>query len=261
MTNQPDLDPTERRARTRDLILTVQLATAKSRKRYAYARDAWASLDEPGQMAAQASRADAIGEAIELNRGLIVDMARTWRGVCDDLIPPDEVFAAAQEGYINSLILFDLGAGFEFSTYTTRAMRNTIVRMVDSLQPFGQSVSVTRAVQKVRTAVDNHLGSYGVQPTLGELAAATGLDERVIEDVLKMPMVLSGDGYDGDSEDGLLDETAAPDDTERQGEIDDAVALAEEMIGPEWRDMVGTPLGDEFVCEIIGARAREVFHV
>jgi len=256
VTNQPD-DPTERRARTRDLILTIQLATDKSRKRHAYAREAWAALDEPGQVAALVARADAIGEAVELNRGLIVNMARKWRGVCDDVIQPEEVFSAAQEGYINSLILFDLYAGFEFSTYVTRAMQHTIVRMVDDLQPFGQSVSVTRSIQLVRKASAAHLTAYGSQPTLGELVADTGLDTDVVKAVLKMPIVLSGDGFDGDSEDGLLDETAAPEDTEMQAEIAAAVARAEESFGPSWRDFVGSPLGDELLRVIVGTSDEE----
>lgn len=242
----------EMRARTRELIFAIQLASPYSRAKRAYARDAWEKLDEAGRQAAQVTRAEAIGEVIDINDGLIVAGSIRWRGVVSDSITEADVESACVEGVMRSLTRYDLERDVQFSTYATTAMDNTVFRMVDTMRPFGVDVSLVQAQSRVRAARSRHIEAYGVEPSLAELVDDTELTREVVKAVLSMPVVVSGDGFDGDDEYPLLDSIAAAEDTEFQSEVNAAVARAEERFGPAWRDFVGTPLGDELIRVIVG---------
>lgn len=247
------------RARTRELIFAVQIASPYSRARRAYARNAWDALDEAGQRAALVMRADAIGEVIEINDGLIIAGAIRWRGVVSDNVSEEDVEAACQEGLLRALTRFDLDRDVQFSTYATTAMNNTVYRMVDSMRPFGADVDMMQAQARVRAAKSAHVAAYGESPSLAEIVEATGLPRDMVRAVLSMPVVVSGDGFDGDDDAPAMEGVAAPEDTELQSEVNAAVARAEDRFGPLWRDFVGTPLGDELVRVIVGAD-HEVYY-
>lgn len=182
-------------------IRAVQIATPSSRERLGYARVAWEGMTVGQRAEAEAGREAALERVYQANRGLVVECARRWRGVESDVIDRADIEGAAGEGYIKSLLTFDLERGLEHSTHAMRCMQNAILRMVYEMQPWAQSANVTRAQQRIASFVDAYRRDHrGKTPSMDEIAAGTELDRRTIRFAQRIPAVVSGDGLDDDDQ-------------------------------------------------------------
>ena len=224
----------EYEAKTNDLILRIQIATPKSRERFAYAREAWAALDDAGRAAALASRADNIEALIEHNRGFIVLQQDNWRGICGRRIGYNDVEQAVLAGYIASIHGFDLERGWRHVTYAGWAIQTSVLKMFYALQDFANSESVTRLQLAVRRAQADHISQRGAPPTIEQIATATGAKPANVRMVLEIPELISGDGYELDhDENGSVPTLAthpAPENTESTVEAHSASALVTTLL-------------------------------
>lgn len=226
---------------TLDCIRDVQIATPYSRQRYTWAAEAWAALDEDGQRQALAARADAIERCYEANYGLVIATADDWRGVENSRIGHDDIIAQCTEAFVRAMSRFDVSRGIEFSTFCMTAMSRAVVKLVDDMQPFGQSSTITRAQQRVKAAQASLLQRHGEPATIAELARATTLEERMVKLVLRIPQVISGDGTDDEDEETPLEHIPAEDQVDG-AEADALRAVDGNPVIESVRDVVDTPL-------------------
>lgn len=121
--------------------------------------------------AAQAGDREAAGRMVEENAGLIWSVARRYfgRGV-----EPDDLYQLGCLGFLKAIDGFDEGYGTRFSTYAVPKISGEIRRF---LRDDG-AVKVSRGIKEragvVRAARKTLEQELGRDPTLSELAAATG---------------------------------------------------------------------------------------
>lgn len=247
------MSPTERaslRELTNACIRAVQIATERSRVKHAWARLAWEALTDAERVDALAACAQAKGDAIEANNGLIESVVRQWRGVESDIVERGDLRGAAQEGYLRSLEGYDVEGKTEHTTYAVQCMTNAILRMVYEMQPWAQSSNVTRAQQAARSFTDAYKRDHGgARPSAQQIAAGTGFAPHEVKFALSIPVVVSGDGHDDEDREPELERVASDDGLKKEAaNIVEAVSCS---VGREQAealaDMTGVPIVDAII--------------
>ena len=127
--------------------------------------------------AAQAGDREAAGRMVEQNAGLIWSVARRYfgRGV-----EPDDLYQLGCLGFLKAIDGFDESYGTRFSTYAVPKISGEIRRF---LRDDG-AVKVSRGIKEraalIRAARKGLEQELGRDPTVSELAAATGLSQEEI---------------------------------------------------------------------------------
>jgi RNA polymerase primary sigma factor len=147
---------------------------------------------------------DAKEKLITHNLRLVLSIARRYQGSSNmtllDLVQEGTL------GLIRATEKFDWRRGFKFSTYATLWIRQAIQRgLADKARVIRLPVAVEQQERKIAAAHRRLAGKLGRDPTVEELAQATGLDpEQVIELADAPRVVTSLDRSVGDDEDTTL---------------------------------------------------------
>ena len=122
--------------------------------------------------AAQAGDRDAAGRMIEANAGLIWSVARRYfgRGV-----EPDDLYQLGCLGFLKAIDGFDLSYGTRFSTYAVPKISGEIRRFLRDDGAVKVSRGIKERAMALRTARKTLEQDLGRDPTVSELASATGL--------------------------------------------------------------------------------------
>src|SRR4051794_38928525 len=119
-------------------------------------------------------------ELIETFLPLIASVARVYRG--SPLLDRTELMQEGVVGLLQALERFDLALGTPFWAYASWWVRQAMQQIVAQLTgPVVLSDRALRQLAAVRGAERRHLQAAGREPSMGELAAATGLQPRHIE--------------------------------------------------------------------------------
>lgn len=221
-------------ARTRHRVLTaseeVELAQrveAGELARQALTRPA-ASLSEAGRRDLRRRLADgdeARNEFARHNLRLVIKLSAGFQGRG---LPLDDLVQEGWFGLAHAIDKFDYRRGFKFSTYATWWIRQALQRAVDNL---GSTIRIPvhaadelRRVKRFRWALKTELHR---KPTTAELAAAAGLDEATVKNLLRyqsaprsLDGLLSPDGF------RLMDvlpDRSLPDPADEAERLDEAV--------------------------------------
>ncbi len=144
---------------------------------------------------------DAIRRMVNSNLRLVVSVARDYagRGVpMKDLV---------QEGSIGLLVAakkFDYTLEYRFSTYATKWIRQGVTRCLANHGLIRVPVHTAEKIRKVQAMKNDLLQRNGYEPTMDELAAACGLSEKKVYQLLQLaPQLCSLEAPAGD-DDGML---------------------------------------------------------
>lgn len=127
--------------------------------------------------AAQDGDREAMGRLLEENNGLIWSVARRYFGRGVD---PEDLYQLGSLGFLKAVEGFDLNYGTEFSTYAVPKISGEIRRFLrdDGAVKVSRSVKEQAAkIHMVRISLEQRLGR---EPSLGEIAAETGLSPEEI---------------------------------------------------------------------------------
>lgn len=130
---------------------------------------------------AQAGERAALEEVVEANLRLAWHVVSRFQSSNRE---PEELFQVASLGLFKAVERFDLERGLEFSTYAVPCMIGEIRQFLRSDQPvhLGRTLK-ERALQITRLATE--LEQEGTEPTVGLLAAKTGLAPDEIVEALE----------------------------------------------------------------------------
>lgn len=127
--------------------------------------------------AAQDGDREAMGRLLEENNGLIWSVARRYFGRGVD---PEDLYQLGSLGFLKAVEGFDPNYGTEFSTYAVPKISGEIRRFLrdDGAVKVSRSVKEQAAkIHMVRISLEQRLGR---EPSLGEIAAETGLSPEEI---------------------------------------------------------------------------------
>ena len=126
---------------------------------------------------AQAGDTEASGQLIEENQGLIWSIVRRYTGRGQD---PEDLFQLGSLGFFKAIQRFDFSYETRLSTYAVPMIAGEIRRFLrdDGL------IKVSRTIQGqallLRRTTEKLMLQYGRDPTMAELAEATGLSQEEI---------------------------------------------------------------------------------
>lgn len=144
-------------------------------------------------------------QLIEANYRLVVSVARRYVGRCMDLTFLD-LIQEGNLGLMHCVADFDPDLGYRFSTYAIWWIRQAVIRAIENaglIRLPGHTYKRLRCIRQARLAL---LQTLGRDPDFAELAAATGLDEAHIQELVAVSVTpLSLDQpYDGERGEELV---------------------------------------------------------
>lgn len=182
---------------------------------------------------AQGGDRKALAQVIEDNLKLAWHVAGRFRSTGHEA---EELFQVASVGLLKAVERFDLERGLEFSTYAVPCMIGEIRQFLRRDQPVHlgrtlkeNAIRIKQLAEKIRAA--------GSEPTVGELAQASGLSREEIVEAMEASQnvrSLSEPTIDG----GTLEQLVPGD--EESGQWTDKVALSQalEKLEPRLRDVI-----------------------
>lgn len=102
----------------------------------------------------------------------------------------EDILSYAHHGLLNAIERFDPGKGFKFETYATRRIAGSIIDGQRRQDPLGRPLR--KRVKALAAAQDGLWDSLGRQPTLAELAGATGETEAGVRHLRLSQQTLAG---------------------------------------------------------------------
>ncbi len=184
---------------------------------------AGAAADEQATLEAAVLRGNRARQRfLESNVRLVVSIAKRYRsgrtGV--DML---DLIQEGNLGLMRAVDKFEWRKGFKFSTYATWWIRQAITR---ALQEKGRPIRLPPRVHdaelKVRATAAELLAESGQPPTVAQIAARAGLEERRVDEVLKLGEVASLEAPIGDDGAQLADFIVTDDDPSPEAEALDA---------------------------------------
>lgn len=194
-------------------------------------QDAWAL--EAGMSVRQLQRClrqadQARSRMVLANLRLVVSMARRYLHCPTDL---EDLIQDGSIGLIRAVERFDPSRGYRFSTYATWWIRDGITSaLVSKGRTIRLPSTMVAQLHRLKVAQQTLAQQLGRDPSLAELAAATGLKPLDIREVLfRAQEPLSLDGHPGqDSDLRLLDSLACP--GSRPQELITAALLRQDVV-------------------------------
>jgi RNA polymerase primary sigma factor len=172
-------------------------------------------------LSAQKGTGNSRAELIDAFLPLIASVARAYRN--SPSVDRKELMQEGVVGLLQALERFDPSLGTPFWAYASWWVRQAMQQIVAQLtRPIVLSDRALRQLARIRGAERTHLQANGHEPSLSELAAATGIDIAHIESLASaerraraLQEPLSGEEGGGDTFGDLVRDPAAEDAYER----------------------------------------------
>ena len=180
-------------------------------------------LESPGRLSppqrrqlyeAVAAGQRARDEFVVANLRLVVSIARRYQSTG---LPLGDLIQLGNLGLMHAVEKFDFRKGFKFSTYATWWIRQAITRgYADTARLIRLPAHAEDTYRLVARVSDDLEARLGRTPTDEEIATASGVDAARVAEVRRFPTRMASVDApigDGDSDDLLLGDTIADDDT------------------------------------------------
>ena len=140
-------------------------------------------------------------EFVQSNLRLVVSIAKRYRA---SGVPLMDLVQEGNLGLIHAVEKFDFRKGFRFSSYATWWIRQAITRAVaNNERPIRLPARTGDAVTRVRRASTDLESDLGRVPSVGELAAVTGMGPDKVSEALQLARrpvsIFEPLGSDGDA--------------------------------------------------------------
>jgi RNA polymerase sigma factor (sigma-70 family) len=154
--------------------------------------------------AAKGGDATARADLVESFQPLIGGMARIYRG--SPAVGRDELMQEGVVGLLTALRRYDTSVGTPFWGYASWWVRQAMQRLVAELgRPVVLSDRALRQIARVKDAHTEHVRTHGREPTLFDLASATGFTKDQVQSLLAVERPARGLDTPRDGEGGRQD--------------------------------------------------------
>lgn len=153
---------------------------------------------------------EALRRIVESNQHFVIMVARQYQGMG---LPLEDVVSEGNMGLLQAADRFDPNKGIKFITYAVWWIRRAILQALsDQSRLVRLPKYKIRQVREVRDRLDDLRRNLGREPELHEIAKATGITERAVDDLLQLgafevSMDIEMDGGDGNPYDRYLCES------------------------------------------------------
>jgi RNA polymerase primary sigma factor len=223
--------------------------------------------------AAAAGEPAACSQLVELFLPAIGGVARLYRGVA--AVERGELMQEGVVGLLRALRRFDPELGTPFWAYASWWVRQAMQELVSELtRPIVLSDRAERGLAQIKDARSTHLQAQWHEPSVQDLASATGLPREQIESLLmseRVPRgledaVAGGDGQSGTIEELIVDPDAEDGydyvlerlEIERVGDLTDGLGERERLILRDHYGLGGPARTLRQIGEQLGVSAERV---